>query len=168
MFFTPPEFKARLVHQGQVQTREMWGSVQVRRYGFWGDVCLDDYTDKEAAVACRTMGFKGGRAYGGYDNKVRFSGIWGSVSVSAQRPVWISHVVCNGTERSLEECQIKHWGVPISVCDTGSAVICYNIGRSPGVFRQAAELTAAASSNTATISTSTAIKKKKKNPKRAT
>lgn len=118
----------------------MWGSVQVRRYGFWGDVCLDDYTDKEAAVACRTMGFKGGRAYGGYDNRVSFSGIWGSVSVSAQRPVWISHVVCNGTERSLQECQIKHWGAPVSVCDTGSAVICYNIGRSPGpAFSQAAK-----------------------------
>ena len=103
--------------------------MQVSRHGFWGDVCLGEYTDKEARVACRTMGFKGGRAYGGYNNKYPYGSSWVTKTIYARRPVWISELSCNGTENSLEDCEIQQWGIPIDSCSEGAGVICYNVGQ---------------------------------------
>jgi hypothetical protein len=52
--------KARLVDSNDVPANGGYGSVQVLRYGLWGDVCPDDFTDNEATVACRMMGYSGG------------------------------------------------------------------------------------------------------------
>ena len=50
---------------------ESWGGVQLRRHGVWGDVCLDapPESDAEATVACRMLGYTGGRAWAGYQSK---------------------------------------------------------------------------------------------------
>lgn len=35
------------------------GRVEVRKFGIWGTVCDDDFGDAEAAVICRSLGYKG-------------------------------------------------------------------------------------------------------------
>jgi hypothetical protein len=42
---------------------DLHGIIEVQVNGIWGRVCLHNFDDKDAAVACRQFGYDGGVAY---------------------------------------------------------------------------------------------------------
>ncbi|XP_045393267.1 neurotrypsin [Lemur catta] len=69
------------------------GRVEVFIHGQWGTICDDGWSDKDAAVVCRQLGFKGpARARG-----VAYFG-------EGAGPIHVDNVKCTGHERSLADC----------------------------------------------------------------
>ncbi|WAR00368.1 LOW QUALITY PROTEIN: DMBT1-like protein, partial [Mya arenaria] len=70
------------------------GRVEVSRNGtHWGTVCDDLWSDKEAQVVCRQLGFQWGTAHS--------SAAFGE----GHGDIFLDNVQCTGTETNLGECQ---------------------------------------------------------------
>jgi hypothetical protein len=69
------------------------GPVSVNFLGIPGNICPSTWTDKEAMVVCRQLGYAGGQIYRHYPP---MSG-----------PFWIGNVSCRGYENSLLDCQLS-------------------------------------------------------------
>ena len=80
------------------------GRVEVRAGtgpgDFWGTVCDDGWSQADANVVCRQLGYAPGRA--------ECCGRLGRGSVT--QPIWLSGVVCVGTEAAIRECRSGAWG----------------------------------------------------------
>lgn len=68
------------------------GRVEVLINGTWGTVCDDFWSDEDAAVVCRQLGFAGGRAF-----SEAFFG-------AGDGPIALDDVACSGTEDGLLAC----------------------------------------------------------------
>lgn len=89
-----------------------WGRVEVRHLGIWGQVCREYNSEKEAQVACKSAGFRGGVQYGSVKE--------------GHIPYWLTSLTCSGNETSLDECEIDRWGQPASLAScTPTYVLCY-------------------------------------------
>uniref|UniRef100_A0A674K899 SRCR domain-containing protein n=1 Tax=Terrapene triunguis TaxID=2587831 RepID=A0A674K899_9SAUR len=77
--------------QGEESTKE--GRVEVFLNGQWGSVCDDGWTDKDAVVVCRQLGYSGAA-------KARTMAYFGE----GHGPIHLDNVECSGTERTLGEC----------------------------------------------------------------
>ncbi|XP_053547974.1 neurotrypsin-like isoform X2 [Bombina bombina] len=81
---------------GQVPSE---GRVEVYYSGSWGSVCDDNWTELNARVVCRQLGFSASSS---------------SVSEGEFGPgqglIFLDDVVCTGTEHSLVECAHSSWG----------------------------------------------------------
>ncbi|KAM8924063.1 neurotrypsin-like [Pelodytes ibericus] len=75
------------------------GRVQVYYKGDWGSVCDDGWTEHNAQVVCRQLGFSGPSTLA---SKVEFS--------PGEGFVYLDDVVCTGFETSLLECAHSSWG----------------------------------------------------------
>ena len=64
----------------------------------WGTVCDDYWTDADADVACRVLGYERSEPYAGRFLRSRFG--------AGQGPVWLDDLLCNGTESSLLDCPL--------------------------------------------------------------
>lgn len=71
----------------------------------WGTICDLSWDDKDAGVFCRMMNFSDGYA------------ISGAQYGEGKGPVWLSHLVCNGDEKSIHSC--AHRGFSEEVVTTG-------------------------------------------------
>ncbi|XP_067665055.1 uncharacterized protein [Haliotis asinina] len=91
-----------------------YGSIEVNRYGFWGPVCNVGWNNKDADVACRSMGFVGG---------VTFSG-----QIYSSAPMLVGKFNCQGGESNLTSC-------PFSDLDDKVDLGCNSAARS---YRQTA------------------------------
>ncbi|XP_053891794.1 neurotrypsin-like isoform X2 [Malaclemys terrapin pileata] len=69
------------------------GRVEVFLNGQWGSVCDDGWTDKDAVVVCRQLGYSGAA-------KARTMAYFGE----GHGPIHLDNVECSGTERTLGEC----------------------------------------------------------------
>ncbi|KAM9803897.1 neurotrypsin [Neosynchiropus ocellatus] len=69
------------------------GRVEVFMRGQWGSVCDDGWSDANAAVVCRQLGYTGVA-------KARSMAYFGE----GQGPIHLDNVRCSGSERSLGEC----------------------------------------------------------------
>ncbi|XP_043911499.1 neurotrypsin-like [Protopterus annectens] len=69
------------------------GRVEVFLHGEWGSICDDGWTNKDAAVICRQLGFSG-------FSKAKTMAYFGE----GHGPIHLSNVKCNGSEQSLNEC----------------------------------------------------------------
>ncbi|XP_021368579.1 deleted in malignant brain tumors 1 protein-like [Mizuhopecten yessoensis] len=90
------------------------GDVAYFQSGVWGQVCLTYWSDNEAAVACRELGYKGGVAT--------------RAESADDQPFTLTGIRCHGNESKLFDC--KH---TLEICyDTThrAAVVCYNSGLS--------------------------------------
>lgn len=79
------------------------GRVEVFHFGEWGTVCDDRWTIKDGHVACRMLNFsKAVELFHG-------STFGGGLGL----PIWLTKLICNGTENSLFECKnaIKYLGI---------------------------------------------------------
>ncbi|XP_052238674.1 scavenger receptor cysteine-rich domain superfamily protein-like [Dreissena polymorpha] len=110
--------RARLVG-GQTNTT---GRVEVSRNGsVWGTVCYDRWTDREAHVVCRQLGYKWGEllrwdAFG--KNWDAFGG---------DGAMFLYAVQCNGTEENIDQCQHPGWGkVHCQTTKVGASVTCFS------------------------------------------
>lgn len=104
------ELKGSLQYTGQVVLTYM---------GVSGRICSTGWTDEDARVVCRQLGFKNGSAY--YHYKSNF------IYLEYSGPYWTSNVQCTGTESQLRDC--KHVGFGnVSYCEKGhyAGVICFD------------------------------------------
>lgn len=67
------------------------GIIEARVNGIWGRVCLHDFDDSDASVACRHFGFDGGVAY--------------LHIMKNDRPVLVRDVRCNGNKLLFSLCR---------------------------------------------------------------
>ncbi|XP_056386619.1 neurotrypsin-like isoform X1 [Hyla sarda] len=75
------------------------GRVEVYYNGDWGTVCDDDWTELNAQVVCRQLGFSG-------PSSLASKGEFGP----GDGMIFLDDVACTGTERSLVECSRSSWG----------------------------------------------------------
>ncbi|XP_052829164.1 deleted in malignant brain tumors 1 protein isoform X2 [Octopus bimaculoides] len=92
----------------------MHGILEVRVDGIWGRICNKNWTNTNADVACREMGYEGGIAY--------------LHIIKNFKPILMSNVHCDGSEKSISECPHTTYGhgIGCSFDDFDAGVICYN------------------------------------------
>ena len=88
------------------------GRLEVRHNGQWGTVCDDLFSNVNAEVACKMLGFHTGLAKG----EARFG--------RGSGPIWLDNVRCIGTESSLFECNHKGWGRENCGHDEDVGLVC--------------------------------------------
>jgi len=72
------------------------GRLEVNHSGVWGTVCEDLFSNADADVACRQMGYSGGNVLA---NPTEGSGT-----------IWMDNLSCNGDEFYLKDCSFPGWG----------------------------------------------------------
>ncbi|XP_028399552.1 uncharacterized protein LOC114522963 isoform X3 [Dendronephthya gigantea] len=75
------------------------GRVEVLYNSQWGTICSDEWSMKDAKVACRQLG---------YPDAVRSLHYWQVHSGSG--PIWLSRVNCVGAEQNISVCPHGGWG----------------------------------------------------------
>ncbi|KAL8202191.1 UNVERIFIED_CONTAM: hypothetical protein K2H54_001698, partial [Gekko kuhli] len=75
------------------------GRVEVFLDGQWGSICDDGWTDRDAVVVCRQLGYSGAA-------KAKSMAYFGE----GHGPIHLGNVECRGTERTLGECVVPKRG----------------------------------------------------------
>ncbi|XP_052809078.1 uncharacterized protein LOC128237531 [Mya arenaria] len=96
----------------------MSGRVEVLINGQWGTVCVDPDDIFFATVVCRMLGFA-------TNNAQILSLPWGQRGTETQ-PIWLNRVICNGSERRLEECRSSRYDLNDCTRSDDVGVSCYN------------------------------------------
>lgn len=77
-----------------------YGKLQVHNESGWFSVCDTNFDDADAKVACRTLGFKDGRA--------QLGSALGTWITSQKSVIGITDVNCTGNETMFRYCQMGH------------------------------------------------------------
>lgn len=89
--------------------------VKINYFTHDGYVCTEDFTDKDANVVCKTIGFQYGIAF-----KASSLGVMHEIK-------WLRGLGCTGTESSVNECNHHEWGQTENCqWDSVAAAICSN------------------------------------------
>ena len=76
------------------------GRVEIYHDGRWGTVCDDFWSQNDAMVVCRQLGYTGtARAL----RRATFG--------EGEDPIWLDNVGCDGDEQRLTDCRSRGWGV---------------------------------------------------------
>ncbi|XP_073093187.1 neurotrypsin isoform X5 [Manis javanica] len=94
------------------------GRVEVFINGQWGTICDDGWSDKDAAVICRQLGYKG-------PARARTMAYFGE----GKGPIHVDNVKCTGNERSLADCIKKDIGRHNCRHSEDAGVICDYFGK---------------------------------------
>ncbi|XP_045069835.1 neurotrypsin [Coregonus clupeaformis] len=121
---TLPSVPVRLV--GGESVKE--GRVEVYFQGVWGTVCDDGWTDRDAEVVCRQLGYSGVA-------KARVMAYFGE----GEGPIHVDNVKCSGEERSLVDClkqptgthNCRHSEDAGVICDYGQSQLSDTEGKDP-------------------------------------
>ncbi|KAM9770613.1 neurotrypsin isoform 1-T1 [Menidia menidia] len=105
----PTSMPVRLV--GGESPRE--GRVELYLSGQWGTVCDDGWTDHDAEVVCRQLGYSG-------NAKARVMAYFGE----GTGPIHVDNVKCNGGEQSLADCVKQTPGTHNCRHSEDAGVIC--------------------------------------------
>ncbi|XP_043535013.1 neurotrypsin isoform X1 [Chiloscyllium plagiosum] len=89
------------------------GRVEVYLDGEWGSVCDDGWTDRDARVVCRQLGYSG-------QSKARTMAYFGE----GHGPIHLDNVRCTGHENSLDECGTPGFGIHNCWHGEDAGVIC--------------------------------------------
>ncbi|XP_021368435.1 deleted in malignant brain tumors 1 protein-like [Mizuhopecten yessoensis] len=81
-------FKVRIAPDSLAS--QVHGILEVRQNGIWGRVCMHEWDDRDANVACKHQGYAGGLAY--------------LHIMKNRRPIMLRSVRCKGTEDKLTDC----------------------------------------------------------------
>ena len=89
------------------------GRVEIYHNGAWGTVCDDGWSDADASVVCRQLGYSGAAS-------ARTQAFFGQGS----GPIYYDDVVCSGSETRLADC--SHPGVGVHNCahTEDAGVVC--------------------------------------------
>ncbi|PVD22185.1 hypothetical protein C0Q70_17990 [Pomacea canaliculata] len=104
------EVYVRLITQGSAYE----GTVQVYHNGMWGSICDDHWTNMDAQVVCRMLGY----------SPVGAVGMQGGVYTNSSGRIWLDEVTCNGQEASLAQCTKNAWGISDCTHSEDAGVVC--------------------------------------------
>jgi deleted-in-malignant-brain-tumors protein 1 len=74
------------------------GRLEIYHQGVWGTVCDDSFTNTNATVVCRMLGYTSGT----YECC--------AASGSGTGQIWLDDVSCTGSESSIVDCTHAPWG----------------------------------------------------------
>nr|XP_022311318.1 neurotrypsin-like [Crassostrea virginica] len=98
--------------EGRVHVRSGLGRITVSQYGLYASVCADSWTDVEAEVTCKMLGYRGGVAF--------------DINKSAPDEfVLFGKVTCFGNESSYFDCYSRGTECRESYA-VNAGVLCYN------------------------------------------
>ncbi|XP_055496661.1 neurotrypsin [Leucoraja erinacea] len=97
------------------------GRVEIFINGQWGTICDDGWTDKDAAVVCHQLGYKG-------TAKARSLAYFGD----GVGPIHMDNVKCTGSEQTLEDCSKQDIGTHNCRHSEDAGVICDYIANKAG------------------------------------
>uniref|UniRef100_UPI00398F48C2 neurotrypsin isoform X2 n=1 Tax=Pristiophorus japonicus TaxID=55135 RepID=UPI00398F48C2 len=97
------------------------GRVEIFINGQWGTICDDGWTDKDATVVCRQLGYKD-------PAKARSLAYFGD----GVGPIHMDNVKCTGTEKTLEDCIKQDIGTHNCRHSEDAGVICDYSGKKSG------------------------------------
>ncbi|XP_070272992.1 neurotrypsin isoform X2 [Myotis yumanensis] len=101
---------------------EREGRVEVFLQGQWGTICDDGWTDRDAAVTCRQLGYRG-------PARARAMAYFGE----GRGPIHLDNVACTGGERALADCLKQEVGRHNCRHSEDAGVICDYFGKkAPG------------------------------------
>ncbi|XP_012686740.2 neurotrypsin [Clupea harengus] len=120
----PTSLPIRLV--GGENTHE--GRVEILVGSQWGTICDDGWTDRDAEVVCRQLGYSGLA-------KARNMAYFGE----GQGPIHVDNIKCTGVERSLSDCIKQPFGMHNCRHSEDAGVICNYGQQHDGVLSEAKE-----------------------------
>lgn len=89
------------------------GNVQIFHEGRWGNICDDEWDEREGEMVCTALGFPG-------LEKVTYTGVYGH----ARERYWMDNLFCMGTEKNLTQCKFDGWGIHDCEKDEAAGVVC--------------------------------------------
>jgi len=95
------------------------GRLEICHNGLWGTVCDDSFSDVDAGVACRQLGY----AFGSTSGNAVPDGI---------DPIWMDNVGCSGSESQLANCSFNGWGFHNCSHWEDVGVVCSNVSCQTG------------------------------------
>lgn len=98
------------------------GRLEVYLEAVWGTVCDDGWDDVDADVACRQLGYPGGRALKSADKFCDAPSPF--YSGSNPQPIWLTGVACVGSEARLVACPSGGSGMGKCGHKEDAGVIC--------------------------------------------
>ena len=93
------------------------GRVEVYFNNQWGTVCSNGWSNDDARVICRQLGYPEGN-----HQALRYSRGFGRTT----GPIWLVDVFCTGTENNITECSHNGWGNNGCSHYHDAGVICLN------------------------------------------
>eukprot|EP00971_Amphidinium_carterae_P071456 1413616-Amphidinium_carterae.1 len=82
---------------------EVMGRLEIYYNGQWGTVCSDAFTDVDAEVVCKQLGYN--------VSWILPTGPPHVFTISEDEPIWLDDVDCDGSEARLDECENPGWQV---------------------------------------------------------
>lgn len=89
------------------------GRIEVYHNGLWGTVCNKNWGLTNAAVVCRMLGYRGATLP-----------TCGGSCTQGTGPIWLSGVVCKGSEKTIDECTHGEWGSHSCKHEKDAGVVC--------------------------------------------
>lgn len=74
------------------------GQIEIRYHGVWKPFCDNYWTLQDAHVACRMLGYSQGAVLSLRRHQ------------SVNSDAWDTQISCIGTETSIDQCKLQHWG----------------------------------------------------------
>ena len=115
------------------------GRLEIYYDGEWGTICDDYWTEGDADVACRALGFAGGSV----EEWDRFRSSFFPSGQETQ-PIWLDDMLCSGGESNLLDCRSGHTQVGRNNCrhpedvglrclkNTGPYIVRVEFSEAPG------------------------------------
>ncbi|PVD22132.1 hypothetical protein C0Q70_17937 [Pomacea canaliculata] len=91
------------------------GRVDVYHNGMWGTVCNHNWTNQDASVVCKMLGYSGQNATALVNPQVYGAGTG---------IIWLDNVKCDGTETNIGACHSWNWGTTNCVHSQDVGVAC--------------------------------------------
>ena len=89
------------------------GRVEIYYSGVWGTVCDDQFSNEEAEVICRELGFK---SYVRAKHRAHFG--------EGEGPIWMDGLKCKRSGKKLSECVFNGWGINDCEHKEDAGVVC--------------------------------------------
>nr|XP_060625157.1 neurotrypsin-like [Anolis sagrei ordinatus] len=105
------------------------GRIEILLNGQWGGICGDGWTDRDAAVACRQLGYSGVA-------KAKTMAYLGKEHV----PIHLDSVGCSGTEHALGECIFRENGIHNCWHSNNAGVICDYVAKETHLARNSGSM----------------------------
>ena len=99
----------------------------------WGSICDDFWTDEEAGIVCKTLGYYNSEPIGGRFLKSNFGG---------RLPILLDDLVCAGNESNIVDCPVADGGIARNAIGVHNCAVSESVGvrcLTEGEFRQHVE-----------------------------